>query len=481
MDSVSRLIACGRWLVLLCGVLAVLAVPRVASAAGTVNSVNTGTTGCAGIYEGTPPASDPAYSPPGAGWATPIWRLVTVTSSSCSWGYEYNSPNYSWSQPYVVELVSVPKIAIHACPANSSPDGWTTGPGSCTCSVGFTADPATNACVAAPNACAPTLGVALTGEVSVQVAGQIVPGSVCQGSCTYVKTFEVTATWTKLAGVWTWRGAGSAFIGNGVSCTAIPTGTGSPTDPGAEPDPTPPPKGMCEGTVNGVTVIVACDGTATSSGPSGPGSAASGPATTASSPAGTAPNTSGVGTTTSCANGVCVTTTTGTTNNPDGTTTTTVGTETKDKGTYCKDNPGSPNCKDLESAFSGGCGGALTCEGDAVMCAIARDQIQRNCLMDPDSNSGSVFNVAAAAGKHPSDHPYVNGTEVPVGGSNGGFDTSNILSGSCPADQSFQVAGGWPSVNVPFSKLCGPAELLGNILVGITALACLGIVFVRGA
>jgi hypothetical protein len=37
------------------------------------------------------------------------------------------------------------------------------------------------------------------------------------------------------------------------------------------------------------------------------------------------------------------------------------------------------------------------------------------------------------------------------------------------------------SVTLPFSKLCGPADVLGNVLVAITALACIGIVFVRGS
>jgi hypothetical protein len=84
--------------------------------------------------------------------------------------------------------------------------------------------------------------------------------------------------------------------------------------------------------------------------------------------------------------------------------------------------------------------------------------------------------VASTKGIHPDDHPWMTPDEHNL---SSGFDQTNLIGGSCPSDMSVQVSH-FGNVSIPFSQLCGPAGALGNILVGLTALCCLGIVFVRG-
>jgi hypothetical protein len=125
------------------------------------------------------------------------------------------------------------------------------------------------------------------------------------------------------------------------------------------------------------------------------------------------------------------------------------------------------------SSFGGTCGAGFTCSGDAVQCAMARDQLARNCQMLNDAPANNAAVVAAAAGDQPTGHPYLTpGTKD----FSGGFDQTNIMSGGCPADVSVTVSH-FNAVTLPFSSLCTPATWLGNILVAITALCCVGIVF----
>jgi hypothetical protein len=118
----------------------------------------------------------------------------------------------------------------------------------------------------------------------------------------------------------------------------------------------------------------------------------------------------------------------------------------------------------------------VQCTGDAVECAIVREQLRRNCELFDASDASARGLVAAGAGDQPGDHPGAHKGVVDIGT----FDQTNILAGACPADVLVPVSH-FGSVTLPFSKLCGPAEILGNVLVAITALACVGIVFVRGS
>lgn len=254
--------------------------------------------------------------------------------------------------------------------------------------------------------------------------------------------------------------------------------------------------GTCSGVVNGANVCVACSnttGTGTQSGSTAASgaSATPGPAVSAS---------------TSCSGQACITTTT--TSNPDGSTQYTVSQSTL--AAYCAKTPGDPQCvaaglgtptsvaggasgagagagsggggDGTSAGFGGSCQAGWTCTGDsdAVTCAIATEQHRRDCqfaLNFGDATSTSLDQKGAAmyaAGDlGDSDHPR-RAANVSSSGI-GTFDQTNLLGGSCPADRTIATVRG-SAVILPLSKLCNPAQLLGQVLIGFTFLACIFIV-----
>jgi len=328
-------------------------------------------------------------------------------------------------------------MPVRACPPGSGGllDGMCTVTGTPTCASR----------VAGLNAAGGSIGtsvVTVTPPLSACYDGCAVGGSIAGSSA--------NGTW--LSG---------PFSDLGTACG----GTSVETAPTLKP-------GHCPGSVNGTPVPggVPCSNTS-AAGPSS-GSAAS----SASSPSGAVPGTSSSSSVTTCTGaGSCVTTTTTVTHGSDGTSKTGTESTTEPKDSFCAKNPGNPQCKEKESTIGGSCS-AVTCTGDAVQCAIAREQQRRNCEL-LDANDASARGIAAAAaGDTPGDHPRNSVNSVALGS----FDQTNIISGTCPADLSVPVTGG-QVVSIPFSQLCGPAAILGNILVAITALSCIAIVFVRGS
>lgn len=129
--------------------------------------------------------------------------------------------------------------------------------------------------------------------------------------------------------------------------------------------------------------------------------------TTQQSPPVTNPDNS-ITTTTTTTNTDNSTTTITTTVYPDGSKTTTQtntpAPNTDPTAAFCEENPDSPLC--AKSSFGGACG-AFTCDGDAIQCAMAREQHNRNCslydeantfsnLVDKDNPGGTQAQVAAA-------------------------------------------------------------------------------------
>jgi hypothetical protein len=102
--------------------------------------------------------------------------------------------------------------------------------------------------------------------------------------------------------------------------------------------------------------------------------------------------------------------------------------------------------------------------------------LARNCQTLDAAPSNAAAVVAAAAGIQPAGHPYVDKSSTAIGT----FDQTDLLGSSCPSDQSVSIGGG-RSIVLPFSQLCSPAQALGNILVALTALSCIGIVFLRSS
>lgn len=80
-------------------------------------------------------------------------------------------------------------------------------------------------------------------------------------------------------------------------------------------------------------------------------------------------------------------TTTTTINNGDGTTDTS--SQTQDQAGFCEQNTSSTLCGEGggDSAFAGSCASSFTCDGDAIQCAIAKEQHERNCILYHDTTT----------------------------------------------------------------------------------------------
>lgn len=272
----------------------------------------------------------------------------------------------------------------------------------------------------------------------------------------------------------------------------------SPTNAGLSPDATASEPGrsitpgnattcaanQCPVTVNGASVCVVCTRTV------GSGSSSANPGDPAASGPGAGAETT-VQKRIDCVGDLCTLTTV---TSVAGAVTSTV-TESQNKAAYCAGAPKDPSCGGGSgsgsgsggdgngAAFGGTCLSGFTCSGDsdAVTCAIATEQHQRDCQFalnfgigtsTPFSDKGIAMSTSGDLGD--ADHPRRT-ANVPSAAL-GTFDQTNLLTGSCPGDRSIATVRGIAIV-LPFSKLCGSATLLGNVLVGFAALICVFIVF----
>lgn len=350
------------------------------------------------------------------------------------------------------------------------PAGYNTCAGVLTCPADH--DLVAGDCV--PRKCLETKGdpIAESGYVTANGATKAPPSSMCESGCLFAFSGGGWISGSK-DGKWFHTTLAQNLVGTGASCTGSPEGGGEgPPEP--RPDPLPP--GHCPGTVNGVAVTVPCE-TASANGPStGAKPPENSPAPAdGSDPANGPPGTKNDDTETTCTGERCVTTETTTTTNPDGSTTKeeTETEETKDE--FCVKNPASPLCEDKKSQFGGACG-AFSCDGDAIQCAMVREQHTRNCQLFDTSSPMSDLGIASANGQaRPSGHP-ANSAEVTA------FALPSLISsaplfgsnGSCPSDV---TVGKWV---IGFSKMCPSLNLLGAALEMFAYLIACFIVFRKG-
>lgn len=186
------------------------------------------------------------------------------------------------------------------------------------------------------------------------------------------------------------------------------------------------------------------------------------------------------------------TTTTETTNHPDGSTTTTTTTtqpngdkesttthtpaDRDEQDAFCEENPDSPICKD--SSFGGGCG-SFTCEGDAVQCAMAKEQHERNCEMFETETPLSILGNQVASGSDPqaSTMPWASG-QVQTQDLSGAISQEKWLGSSAGlSDKQFTLMG--QSFTLPFSKANPILEIMGAIVVAFSLIAAARIVGVH--
>jgi len=309
-----------------------------------------------------------------------------------------------------------------------------------TCPVGYTFQ--NNNCVAAQTC--PPAGTKISGIVNG--VGPL-PSSMCVAGCTLTVTSGSSG---RGSGGQTFQATG--LVATGASCTGTPNAVTTNDAP-----PLPCALGTCPGTVNGVSVCLPC-GSSTNK--------ATGSTTTVAKD-GT--QTSTANTTTQTVNNnntITTTTTTTTTVTPPGgppTTTTETKEKTEDQRTFCEENPTLSICRD--SSFGGTCG-AFACSGDAIQCAMAREQHQRNCRMFDDVTTESTLGEQMQAGNDPlkSQFPTDPSQRVTKDMSTMILATRS-LSTQCPGDLNLTISG--QAVSVPFSNLCTPMTWVGYIVVAL--------------
>lgn len=269
-----------------------------------------------------------------------------------------------------------------------------------------------------------------------------------------------------------------ADMTSGFACTPGSAETPKP------PDINPCPNGF-PGTVNGLTV---CQAKVPNAGIE-PGSS------TTTVDNGTDTTTTRRETKTTCEAGRCTTTTTTTTtitNNSTGTSTTTTGTNTttQSQSDYCKatptaklcGGPGLPNDggpggggggEEEPGSFQGSCAAGFQCAGDAVQCAIAREQHIRACkLFDDKSPESELYELHK--GKEGSQVNDLPGNETISIGDR--INSTDALGAGAAGLSDLNLTVWKTQVTIPLSMLNEYLAAMGNVLLAVSFLVAFRIV-----
>lgn len=401
-----------------------------------------------------------AYPVPGAEYGSPGWASGTPTPHGVC-AYHPGTSYVAGGQYGVCQGSTGTAVIVLIKGGTCGPNSLLQG-ASCVCNSGY--DDTGSSCVnnTQQKTCSDAKGGSdwFSGfKAQPSVGGSFCPSDGAAASC------GATVT------------GGYCTIKAGVkSCAHEVKYTGATCTPPANPVDAPvndPCKGS-SGTVNGKTVClpIGTDPAATTE----TTKTTSTTSTTGGGVDGNSPTSSGTSASTQCTGSQCTTTTTTTTTttNGDGSTSsqTTTGTKTEPKEDYCTSNPKALECGG--SSFGGSCSASFACEGDAVMCAIAKDQHIRNCtFFDKETSEGALFNT-----EKNKEGSQVTNEDKSI--SSASFDTSNALgggSGSCIADKSITVMG-WTG-SIPFSTVCPHLAVFGNILLVVSFLLA-GRIVARG-
>lgn len=144
--------------------------------------------------------------------------------------------------------------------------------------------------------------------------------------------------------------------------------------------------------------------------------------------------------------------------------------EQEEADEFCKKNPEVPMCK--KSTFQGACQAGFSCDGDAIFCAIARDQHSRNCkLFDEPSDESNLYNKdKGKQGEQTKELPGNRTLDMA-----GRIDMTDALGGGqCVSDLSIVVMG--QGITLPISRICPAISVIGNILVAVALLLAVRIV-----
>jgi len=144
---------------------------------------------------------------------------------------------------------------------------------------------------------------------------------------------------------------------------------------------------------------------------------------------------------------------------------------------YCKKFPNDSKC--IKSSFGGSCGGAFNCNGDAIQCAIAREQHTRNCaLIDAkvpgyESLVGEAGSMAGEAGSLKGRIEERNLADK----FDFGMNAADGNVGACLiADKDISL-GNFPgftggTVKIPLSMICTYGPMIRAMLLFAGALSC---------
>ena len=229
--------------------------------------------------------------------------------------------------------------------------------------------------------------------------------------------------------------------------------------------------GRCPGQVNGVDVCVPCGTTSSTevtntTGKDANGNDVPGPTTT----------------TTATDNGDGSVTVKTVVVNPDGSTTTTTTTRPKDgvdadgqtggdgddgeaPVPFCTENPDSPICK--VGTFGGSCSGSFTCQGDAVQCAMAREQHERNCQLYDKPNSLTAYAETISDALQGPEHPASAPRQVNVAGSLT-VDRTDL---GCPVNTEVTLMG--KTVVIPWANTCNGLRFMGDIAFALSLISAI--------
>ncbi len=374
------------------------------------------------------------------------------TAFTCSWaGFGAQVGNRSGTMNAVIQTQST-------CPPGSADAGG----GQCKCLPGSRPG-ADNSCVAYQ---CPRGGLSFPNDGYGPLPQTDVMKSrltcVGPGGPYYGCTLEFTAASAKCTDATHCWSTGSSQT-NGEYCDGTPAQPKTPLpDEPTLPPPSPPcasQPGTCPGNVNGQNVCLACSWTQDKP-----------TTTTEDKPDGTS---TGTETKTECNGTTCTTTTTTTTTGPGGTGTT-VKVEVEPQDGFCEQNPTFSACK--EGRWGGSCQGGFSCDGDAIQCAIARDQHQRHCqLLETHTTFSQAGADMADNDPFPQGHPHNDAETKTIDFSQQIDQTDPLGGGSCPGDRTIAIHGG--SVVIPFSSLCGPLSFFGQIAVACCLLMAAFIAF----
>lgn len=154
--------------------------------------------------------------------------------------------------------------------------------------------------------------------------------------------------------------------------------------------------------------------------------------------------------------------------NPDGTKETKTESKTVSQTSYCAENPTAAQCKAAtDSDISGACD-AVACKGDAIQCAMAKEQARRNCEWFKENADWKAKGEALTNGTDTTANPAEENNRTIVNLPTA-LDASSPISASGIQDRSFSVFG--RSFTLRLSELNPYLAVVGYVFMALAYMA----------